>query len=644
MNRVVYCKCGILIAIAIACMMTAFRVDAMPPASSKGVCYCNLSNLSDEAVQRLLKAPEVVYLMCQESVGGTGPKSAERARILTAAGKKIILQLWYGPGGRYNWSYHSYPALALDPDAQKDFFEGVDKTIDALGAENVYAVHVLEEDGWFGVMVDIPGDWRLDREGLMPGNSWDDGDCYSNYRYAQDAGHLPWSEWTPSVRRFADVFKRDTGLDMRLSAWQLFDYHVLDRWMGRRLWAGAHIAVARHLRAKYPHIRNYVWGYGAWSAEPFQSDGPALRDEMDGIVQDPYGTPYSNYVTLRVALTHLKEPENVCLLWGTTNRLFKAARLASGYISGAHGLGFFEDGGGPDVEQPERWAMNLDLHQRFAALPFFTAQRHVFYTFANDANGPINGYLELPLFQYPEVSTAKECYDCEIERYDVILLHETALSDHADYWHKYNLPGPGLDRERIKTWVKNGGVLAMLHTGPDFLLNEGWVIKGSNIVAMTNTTEVITPHPAQQKLGLLPSYKLHIPELGQYQPAAKEGIYALPVGVLVRYGKGAIYYEPDRPAFTAQAVALMPPYHADVLRGALGLIGKSKVAEEAIIPRAQMATPYYHALSADGKVEFWLQFDEPRNTGLVTRGRDIITGETDVPLDAAHPAVIILNK
>ncbi|NLO75119.1 MAG: hypothetical protein GX100_13565 [candidate division WS1 bacterium] len=635
-----------ILALAAVLLVAGGVVESAPaplPAHASGVCYFKLGTLSEEAYQRLLQAPEVTYLMCQEAVGSTlDPLTVQRARELTAAGKKIVLQLWYGPSGRYNWSYHSYPALALDSEAQRDFFAGVDKTLRSLGPENVYAVHLLEEDGWFGANVDGPGDWRLDKEGLAPGNSWDDGNCYSNYQYARKRGHNPWSEWTPSVRRFADVFLQDTGLDMRLSAAPLlFDYHVLDRWMGRRLWAGCKIALAKHMQAEYPHVRNFVWGCVAWSAEPFQADGPALREHISGAVQDPYGTPHHNYVALRAMLSHLRDPENVCLMWGTTDRKFKESRLTSAYVTGAHALGFYEDKGGPSPESPDRWEMNLELFRKFNSLPVFRAQRRVYYAFGNDANGPITGFNELPLFTFPEVSTAKECYDCEIEKYDIIVLHQISLCDQQEYQRKYRLPGPGLDRERVKAWVRDGGVLGLLQSGPDFLLEEGFIVRNPEPAGMTEAAEIPTPPAAQQALGMLPSYRLQVPTLGRFVGADRPEVINLPVGVLVRYGKGAIYCEPEPPASSRDAVKLMPPYHADVLRGALAMVGKKDLAAEVILPRDQISTPYYHARSEDGRVEVWLQYDTPQDTGVLTRGVDILTGQPDRPLDTNHPAIIV---
>ncbi len=83
-----------------------------------------------------------------------------RTREAREANKRIVAQLWYGGWGRCNWSYYSLAHIAMDPKIREDFFRNVlDPTIDRLGPENLYAVHLLEETGMqFGTDLDEPGD------------------------------------------------------------------------------------------------------------------------------------------------------------------------------------------------------------------------------------------------------------------------------------------------------------------------------------------------------------------------------------------------------------------------------------------------------------------------------------------------------
>ena len=58
-------------------------------------------------------------------------KTRNRYKRLKEAGKKIIVDIWWGPDGEYNWDKYDFPDIAQDPQLRTEFFEKViDRTID----------------------------------------------------------------------------------------------------------------------------------------------------------------------------------------------------------------------------------------------------------------------------------------------------------------------------------------------------------------------------------------------------------------------------------------------------------------------------------------------------------------------------------
>ena len=68
--------------------------------------YGGLENLSADGFQRLLQTDSIRYVCFQHGATSSGVSSmaAERAAELKDAGKRLVLQIWWGPCGDYPWS------------------------------------------------------------------------------------------------------------------------------------------------------------------------------------------------------------------------------------------------------------------------------------------------------------------------------------------------------------------------------------------------------------------------------------------------------------------------------------------------------------------------------------------------------------
>ena len=123
-------------------------------------------SMPEDQYQRLLNSRETEYVGIQLACSPDfkDEQTQERVRQLVKAGKKIVLQIWFGMGPPFSWERYNFPNIALDSVVREEFFaSATDVMIDYFGRENLYAVHLMEETGMqFGWDVDMPG--RPDRE------------------------------------------------------------------------------------------------------------------------------------------------------------------------------------------------------------------------------------------------------------------------------------------------------------------------------------------------------------------------------------------------------------------------------------------------------------------------------------------------
>ena len=185
-----------------------------------GLVYVNdLQNLREGDLAKIRDGNEVEYILTQVILYPSifsGSSVLERDRIveLSEAGKKVVIQFWFGPGGWYNWSYCSYPNIAMHKEVREYLFQVIDRAIDQIGPEHIYGAHLLEEDGFFAVDIDEPGDWRQNKGGVRSG--YEDGNAYNNFRNLTRLYNIstPWARKVPNVGQYAPEFMAETGLDM----------------------------------------------------------------------------------------------------------------------------------------------------------------------------------------------------------------------------------------------------------------------------------------------------------------------------------------------------------------------------------------------------------------------------------------------
>ena len=75
-------------------------------------------------------AKSVRYVSTQpiHTRAGVPPLARACVEALTKAGKQVILQIWWGPGGAFPWSKYSFANLALDERIRTDFWREVGMT------------------------------------------------------------------------------------------------------------------------------------------------------------------------------------------------------------------------------------------------------------------------------------------------------------------------------------------------------------------------------------------------------------------------------------------------------------------------------------------------------------------------------------
>ncbi len=631
-------------------------------AEIEGLVYVNnVQNLTEEQFQRIL-SPEIGYVLVQVHVGQGKDKETERIRKLGEKGKKIIVQFWWGPGGRYNWSYHSLLALAYDGEVREDFFKGIDKTIEAIGAKNIYGAHFFEELFHYGVDIVEAGDWKLNKYRIVDGKA---GVVFAANPYTNPHSDCRWSPHAPNLRRFNDVFKKETGLDMRKAAiWRGEENFVFHRW-AKKTSARAEISLFKHLRKKHPNIKRFTWSYMGYHSSPaVTSDFGLLREYLDGIISNSYFTAnvnYQNYSAFRIICPQAKLL--VLLYGGYRSKDVKRRLMTAAYIAGAEGIGFFEGqpagvcphvhgrkedaefakyysgkGEGMDYEDSTIWGINTSLISEFKKLPPFHKEK-----------GPIlliSGNADRNWWTHRLVFTGLKSFDkipadyahlVDLKDYALVIAHDLPFSDHSYFYKRFGVPGPGLDEKRIEDYVKKGGILFISGTGPlpsflkDYLERQG-----------SPYTQELTYQPDEffkKRFNLDNEYHLL---LRRYKVRIKSEEVKEGLGYLLPYGKGLIYYAPFTHGERKSDSLLYGNYRkfvTDILRGLLLYQGKEKIAKEAL---ADKGTGYQYMEVRDKDIVAYFQFPkEGKITEFKIKGIDLLTGEKNPKFGPERTAVII---
>ena len=155
-----------------------------PKPPIKGALYGSPLGWSEEQLNEVLEKDDYEYILFQvirsDKVGAAleGELAPLRRRLekLVQAGKKPILEIWWGGGDRWSWEKWSLANIAMNESIRAEFFNQItDPIIDALGPQNLYGAHLLEELGLqFGTDAEVQNDC----DNLADGE-YLDGDAYT---------------------------------------------------------------------------------------------------------------------------------------------------------------------------------------------------------------------------------------------------------------------------------------------------------------------------------------------------------------------------------------------------------------------------------------------------------------------------------
>lgn len=522
-----------------------------------GLVYINdLYLLTQEQFNMIRDCQEIKYVLnmmnlSPELYKGEHALEKERIRALAKAGKRVIIKVWFGPNGPYNWSYCGYPNIAMQKEVQDYLFSAIDNGINQIGPENIYGMHLLEEDGHFCVDIDQPGDWRKNKGDVRSGK--EDGDPYTNYSNlrALYGGPSDWTPTVPNIAQYNSIFRAETGLDMNNLPNDPLAYPVLDRWMARRLWAGAHRAFFKHLREKYPNIRRFVW---ANIATPWNgTDIGDLKDVVDGVINNPYLDTLGNHHNLSGIKALMPNAEHLVLLMGNPDISVKYTGATTAYLNGASGIGFFER----SYMNQYLWNDNVKIWRKLSTLPVIkNAKPKVLIVTGNTDNGFSTSKWMLPFFKFPDVITDRDATNVELNQYKIVVLHYCTPFRNDLALSKYRMKGYGPDDRKLKRWVAYGGIL-IITSPPLFTMETPFFVAEERIALMTKrTTSESNPVEFSCKPGIAEKYQIK----AKYNLLAasteiswgKNVSYdQLPIGGVFNYGRGKI--------------AILPIYHKDTI-------------------------------------------------------------------------------
>ncbi|NLO72587.1 MAG: hypothetical protein GX100_00575 [candidate division WS1 bacterium] len=571
----------------------------------------------DEDYQRLLNCKEAEYLGFQwfaRSSYDANDLQRQRAGELARAGRKLIIDLWFGNSPPFSWRYFNFPNIALDPKIRQEFFDRcTDPFLEHWGAENLYAVHLMEETGMqFGWERDVAG-YADEEIGYDNGSNWDNPASFEWGRSIAGPYNL-------NIRKYNDLFRKETGLDMRLAPiWSAEEKSRFNEWVQQTMEGGAHVQFAKHVHQKYPGLKVYAF-----------NSGPALIPQskvLDGHFTDPYTNTIGVYQSLR-GLRSIMRPEMdlVTMMWGNKEKPIpqRLSQQAACYIGGADILSTFGDG---EATSDEYLNIVRDSVRPFLGLPRFVSRPQVLV---------LGGR---PLFG--ATLQAGQFWITGFTHYD-----------------RQTLPGPldqyklifswgGATRPDVAEWVRKGGILVGVYSAGDLLEKEGLIEsqhKTSRLEIEYKPDDWI-----RQNLWLQESYQLDLNPVAEYTVKDENVAHKDQFLYVAPYGEGLVVFMP--------AICYVhPPWQyepiwegyrqllTDVCRGAL-LYRKQAAAAQTFFADPQLGNDYMKATSTDGRTVYILLNDvhgpHESQTSFVVKGRDRVTGQNDVTFGVEHPVVII---
>ncbi len=574
--------------------------------------YNNQLRFSEEELQRLEAAKEIQYVGVQ--IGGASAHLGEVASRLAAAGKKLVIQIWWDSDPPFSWSRFSMANIAMDAKIRANFFrEVVDPILDSVGPENVHAVHMLEETAaCFATDMLEPGD----PENLLDGTGGVyDSPFYNGYS-ARDSYGGP---WMLTLRRHNNDFKRFSGgFDLFEAAiWKGAKWGAFRRWVGQRVQALANNRFAEHLHRKYPTIRATTWdgpnfGGNVWS------DTPAMMNHIDGFTANCYNAPVSNYIFARSlrTLDYDKELEFIAAIhpWNKLDANARRTALTAIYAVGSNIVSLWHE---PNrcYQNDDLWKMMRGIYGKFSRLPVFRHRPQVFV---------IAGRWDVPSLYLKNFDVA-HAYDAEgvgLNRYKLVLALGTGH--------------PGL-----KEYVAEGGLAVVFEHHPAFLIKENLIVPSKDKPREFSGT--FQPDEWwRENFGLKQDYKLNLKWVRDFS-AGKDVRKAGHFVYHVRYGKGQVLVFPGKPVKEGRE----PDWQFfvyDLIGGLLHSKGLDQVFDRHFAPR-DSGGRYMEITSDDGSVTCYFQYStNQKGSPVQIKGIDILTGDKDPVLGPERSAAIVAHR
>jgi len=577
--------------------------------------------MSEEGFRRLLGAKDVDYVGIQLFLGSKlDPLVKQRAHTLATAGKRIILQIWWGPSGAFPWERYNLPAIAMEREIRREFFtKGVDALLNDIGPKNIYAAHLLEESGMqFGFDIDIPGNPARDDDGYDNGNSYDNPANWVWRRGISGPNVL-------TIRRYNDRFRRETGLDMGFyPVWTPKQEKRYRRWVAQRFEAGAHIAFKEHAAKAHPHLRVYAFNSG-YSLVP-------QSKYLDGQFTDPYSDTIGVYMSMRLRRILMRpNQELIGMVWGNRqlDRHPRLVQMAACYAAGCNVLSTFGDKETANDEWMNRVRATV---KPFIGRPVVMGASPLLVLTGGALFSATlrNCQFWITGFAHYDVADKRTMEAVDLGRYKMIFA-----------W--------GLEHPKLAEWVRAGGVLVSVRPGKDFLAREGILAAAAD----HGKRETIDYHPKahiKKRLELAERYRLELQYVAERKVLAPAKVQKDRFLYVVDYGKGLIVtipalcyvhapwkYEPFWEDYRKLLV--------DVCRGALAARGLRAVANTCFDDPARGNDYLRVPDDKSGQTIYVLLTDthggNRSKTSFVIPGLDLVSGRRNVRFCHDNPVVIV---
>ncbi len=626
------------------------------------VIVYGLDRLSEDEYQRILTAPQVDYVLFQQIMReeGVPELTCERAAELAAAGKRNVLQIWWGPRMPYPWSKYSFANIALDEQVREDFWrEVVDAEIDAIGAENLYGAHLMEETG-MQFAVDVQ--YREDPDDFFTFE--DEGSCYD---------HPFWSGWKkeyygqtdiPNVIRHEDDFRELVGFGFEDDEnWERWQWHLFKRWVSTRLQSKGQVEFAKHIHEAYPDLKAFTWDGILWGGENPRTNHHLEAEHFDGVILDAYGDPGRGYMTQRAFRLLYPDHEIIHITWGgmgedrQTTIEERRQQVTSPYTAGHDVIGFWSSPA--NYTLPEKWKLDTELLGRLKTLPPFEHHPRMLIISAR-----ISDIYSLPMsltcLKDFDMLPIWEAWDVDLSGYDTLILDTTGppgtgemLWDAQGFAEKHHFPGL-LDYRRINEFIEDGGAVIMrgkwkLPEGCPLFPVAGGHLHTADDVAQRNRRPLeYTPEGWwAEEMGLSGTYSFG--DAMYPMQVTDPDAHVSEAGIIFRHGEGTCLmipyhrsYDPEEDR-ASEAWLSHRRLMGDLLGGFLRWAGKTETLQQCVAD-PQVGRHYRHAVSEDGSVETWFRFGlgfsgelEP----IVLEGTDVLTGDEDPVLTGDNPAAVL---